>query len=93
MSTTSLPKKRIQLMIEDHTEQLFVINKFKEEGIAVYTFTTEYDFSFPYLVWDTDKLTQTNQYGRDISGGIFCETVIEFLNYFGLSLEPNYEIY
>lgn len=54
-----LPEREFQLDSTNPITQNMVIDFLRKEGIPVYGDTTEYDPSFPILVWDRGNITQS----------------------------------
>jgi hypothetical protein len=69
-----------------------VIKLFRENGIPVYSGTTEYNKAYPYLYYDKGNYLCQRVCYKGYSGELIS-TVSEFLKIFGINNEIAYEIF
>ena len=88
-------KVYMQLMVKEPEIQNQIINLFKENNIPVFSDTNKFDPSYPYLCWNYNRLSQTNNENINIAREFYFN-IEEFLSIFNLSLtlkDPIYEVY
>jgi hypothetical protein len=81
MKKTLIPSREIMLNSKNESIQNLIISMFKVMGIPVYKGTTNYDSSYPYLMWDGNELTQSREC-TSYGDRIMVNSMEEFMSHF-----------